>query len=94
MGSKINVLTLATKNLNKAENDIKVFPNPTQKFLTVSLAGESSVGKITILDLTGNVMIEDNLNNKQIDISNLVSGLYIVNIKTDKGVYRKKILKN
>jgi hypothetical protein len=62
--------------------------------LTVSLAGESSVGKITILDLTGNVMIEDNLNNKQIDISNLVSGLYIVNIKTDKGVYRKKILKN
>ncbi|MBK8145272.1 MAG: T9SS type A sorting domain-containing protein [Bacteroidetes bacterium] len=93
-GNKINVLTLTLENVKKANDSFTIFPNPAEKFLNFSFASATIVENITILDLSGNVIIASNFDNRKIDVSNLASGLYIVKINTNKGVYRKKILKN
>jgi carboxyl-terminal processing protease len=79
---------------------IYIQPNPAQNELSVNAFGINSHIDITITDLTGKIItqkgVQPNGSNSvtSFDISNLASGMYLVNVKTDVKQFVFKLIKN
>ncbi|MCR6642425.1 MAG: T9SS type A sorting domain-containing protein [Sporocytophaga sp.] len=71
------------------ENKIEIYPNPTKDFINIKT--EIQVTSISIYSGDGRLIMKT-LNRKQIDVSNLKSGLYILVIQSESGVLSKKIV--
>lgn len=85
-------LISSINNGESFEENLSVYPNPFEDWLTVSLKTETSFA-IKIIDQMGAVNY-DGTNNKRIDLSSFSPGLYIVQIKTSEGKsFSEKILK-
>ncbi|WP_300486289.1 T9SS type A sorting domain-containing protein [Flavobacterium sp.] len=74
---------------------MKLFPNPVKD--VVNITTKEKVSGYTIYDLS-NTIVKTELNKKgsdlqQLDLSNLKQGLYVIEITTEKGVERHKIIK-
>jgi hypothetical protein len=67
---------------------ITTYPNPTKDFLHIELTNELS-GKIT--DLTGKTLMT--INTKDIDISSLPAGIYLLDITSEDKHHISKIVK-
>jgi len=72
--------------------DFSIYPNPTSTILNMNTKNIEII-KIEIYDVLGKKVLVTKGNTTQIDISNLDSGLYLVNIQTKQGVLVKKIVK-
>lgn len=62
-------------------NGISVSPNPASDVLNVTWSASTSVSTITVMDVTGRVVMTENVasgNSKQLNISNLSAGTYTV----------------
>lgn len=73
------------------ENSFSIFPNPTNDFVFVNNK-ESENSEISIYNSTGqklNHLVDTNW----IDLSGQPSGLYFIQMKSEKGIVTKKILK-
>jgi len=84
------------ENLNK---DLKIYPNPANKFIIIE-SKKTNCTKFEIVNLTGQVILQMNAENKnynQINISGLSQGIYILKItwneKNTEGTSLKKIIK-
>lgn len=78
-------------HLDIAENnadEISVYPNPADDI--VNVVGDSK--KIELIEINGQLM-EIEVKNKQIDISNLPSGVYLMRIESSEGIHYKKLIK-
>ena len=73
-------------------NTVNIYPVPSNHVLNVSLTNNAELNKIKIYDSSGQFIFEDN--KKRIDISNLSSGVYFMEINTNTGKVIKKIIKN
>jgi len=76
---------------------LKVYPNPTNGYLTVDLGKETSITNIYIYNFSGSLVFEKEIKNAQnqvIDIQKLNTGIYFVKIIGPEKVYSKKIIKN
>lgn len=87
-----NAATLGVKN-NESEI-FTVYPNPANDSWTVTSKGQE-IKSIEIFDLLGKKIksLQPNSTSINIDASNFISGAYIINVGTDLGVVRKKIIK-
>ena len=76
-------------------NKIAVYPNPTSNWLTIETT-DLIIENIEIFDLTGRKVLEKHqLNNRnQLNVSQLNSSLYIINIQTNKGNWNEKLMIN
>ena len=74
--SSTNIVALNTTTFNSSE--FTIAPNPTEDFITVQLESESDF-TIDIHDLVGK-KVAQYTNQKQLDVSNLDSGIYLVKI--------------
>lgn len=79
------------------QNEMTVFINKTNDYLKIDTNHEGD-GEVEIYSLTGQSVLKRTVhftkgNQSEIEISRLPKGLYIVNIKDDKGTYSKKVLK-
>ena len=70
-------------------DNVVVYPNPAYDYIIVGANNDSPVQRIDIYDVTGKIMFSSA--EKEINVSGLESGLYFVNVMTDKGVVIKKI---
>ena len=72
------------------EVTVSVYPNPTTGNLKIE-SGELEVHQISIFNIAGSNLF----NTQQIafDISYLPAGIYFVQIKTEKGIVVRKIIK-
>ena len=68
--------------------DVTVYPNPATESIVVVM-NDSSVQRIDLYDVTGKIVITST--ETEIDVSELESGIYFVNILTEKGPVTKKI---
>jgi hypothetical protein len=79
-------------------NKFSVYPNPTNSSDVVNFSGDNiDANGVTIFNLLGKKVIiasQSELANKQINISSLAKGMYLLKIKTKDGVATKKIVKN
>lgn len=71
------------------ENLVKLYPNPTSGKITIETAIE--IEKVLVLDILGNTIISTE--QKQLDLSTQKAGVYFMQVKTDKGVQIKRIIK-
>ena len=80
--------------INNSINDseISIYPNPAQNYVAVK--SSLNVEDIQIFNLTGSEVLSSNIISEKIDVSKLPQGIYIVRIKTVKGYYQQKLLKN
>ena len=90
-----NCTSLSVDEFN--ENDYKIYPNPANN--NVFIKTNKNFGEVimTLVDLNGRVVYSQkaNLTNEvQLNISNLQSGLYILNIKGEAINTNDKIIKN
>lgn len=77
-------------------NNFVVAPNPADKIVTISNINNVNISEINIVDINGRVVKNEvigNLNNIELNIADLTSGVYLMNIKTASGIISKKIVK-
>ena len=63
--------------------DIKVYPNPATDLLTISSENGSTIHNVKIYDLQGKLILNIQNDYSKIDISQIKSGLYIIQITTE-----------
>lgn len=90
---QFNYGTLSNEDFFK--NQFSIFPNPTNSILNIRLINNDlEIKNISIFDLTGKKVFTQNQFSPIIDISKLSGSLYMIEIETDKGIYKNKIVKN
>jgi len=80
--------------------DCTIFPNPANNFINIIIHNVNNKAAIQLVDLFGKVISQNeittysNYTYKQIDISNLQKGMYILKISSAKGIISKKVIIN
>jgi hypothetical protein len=77
-------------------SNFKVYPNPSSNVVNVNSAN-ALVNAVNFTDLNGRIVKSAKFNgvaDAQVNISDLASGVYMMNISSDKGTTVKKIVKN
>lgn len=97
------VRATATENLlgvndidNTLAESIKLYPNPANDVINLSVANRLNLTKLEIVDMNGRVIKSlsiGNVTKKEINISELNSGLYLINIYSTDGKVTKRIMK-
>ncbi|MFK7784076.1 MAG: T9SS type A sorting domain-containing protein [Crocinitomicaceae bacterium] len=81
---------LTANSIELPDVTASVYPNPTNDF--ISIDSDAQIDRVTVLSTDGKVMIEQKGNN--VDVSNLTSGVYLVNVMTSKGGGQTRFVKN
>jgi len=82
---------LSNKNEVFLKKNTVVSPNPTRGIVNVSVMNGLTIQVLELYSLTGKLIISQK--GKSIDIANLSSGLYFLQIKTNKGKLTSKVIK-
>lgn len=86
--------TVGLSNPKLALN-FSVFPNPTTDNLTIELEDKLMIESVELIDLMGRVALHrTNLQNNNINVADLNSGVYMLRVTTSKGTGQKKIVIN
>jgi len=81
---------VSVKELQLNGADFSVAPNPTSDMLSIS--SQQHIDWVKLIGLNGMVILETTAST--LFLSNLSSGVYIIEVKTDEGTGRKRIVKN
>jgi CubicO group peptidase (beta-lactamase class C family) len=83
--------TVSINEFNNTENDLKVYPQPASDLLNLEFSGSDAIQSYKILDLKGKVLLSGT--QTPVEIRNLPSGMYILDIQFARGSIRKSWLK-
>src|SRR5439155_17584230 len=73
------------------EQSIKVYPIPAQDHLNISVEG-LVIKNLKLFNILGQSVMElNNFSDNKLDVSSLQKGSYILNLETNKGLYKKVI---
>lgn len=90
-----NTLSMASYELDL--NNILLTPNPTTGIITLSIDNEVKLISAQLIDINGRVLKTVNLeqmqSNKDINLSQYASGIYLMRITSEKGSITKRIIK-
>jgi len=86
---------LTSSKVNERNSNFLIYPNPANTKLIVEVDKKNTEITLTICNINGQELLRQQIvNNKtQINISNLMSGIYFVKLENDKFVEVKKIIK-
>lgn len=84
--------TTTLSNEDVVFENFKMYPNPVEDVLNFSIKN-SIVEHVKLLDINGRTILETSENLSTLNVSNLPTGFYLLQIKTDKGSISKKIIK-
>jgi hypothetical protein len=73
------------------DNVFRVYPNPASDRVTLELLDDQEVTRVEIYDIQGNRTFSQNGNMKEIDVSALSTGMYILKVTTKNYIARQKI---
>lgn len=69
-------------------------PNPVQDKLLIDLKNNHLISEIEIMDLSGKAVMEvSGMSNNQLDVSNLMKGIYFIKIKASDRIYFDSFVK-
>jgi len=96
MHYKIGTPATSVNDLSNG-NSLSIFPNPAEDQITIQpISGEKSDLNITLLDVTGKTILKKQGSQASvytIDISDLVAGVYIVNVCSGQSSSNHKVIK-
>ena len=89
----IGEFALSTPELYQ-EQTWKVIPNPAQNSFIIKTENNTPKGKILVRDLTGRLLLEEQINSEQMTInsSGLPNGLYILSVMNENKVWSSKLI--
>jgi len=88
-GSVRFIRNASTASLNDLEKSIKIFPNPSSKYINVNVNSELEA---VVFDLLGKELLREKINGR-FDISSLEKGTYILNLTDGTNTSTNKIIK-
>jgi len=87
----------SNKEIGIKRETIKVYPNPIVDYLTIQSDQNLEGAVIKLIDISGKIVIvqtvQDNLQQKEIDVSTLGAGVYFVQIQKGRKTIVKKVIK-
>ena len=90
--SKNNTTVLGAISTN-LEADIKVYPNPVKDNFRIETSNGLEIIQITVFNTLGQKVFQSNSDFENISLARLNSGIYNLEIRTNKGKIDKKIIK-
>jgi hypothetical protein len=87
---------LAVNAVDSSTNNFSIAPNPANDYLTVS-SKNNGISNLEMTDVNGRIVKTvkvGNLNETNVNISDLSSGVYMMKITTENGNATRKIIKN
>lgn len=85
---------LSTKDVNDISREITLFPNPVEKRIHLKHPfGHQKDSPFSIVNLSGQTIIEGKFSDNNVDVSQLSPGMYFLQIKIDNKVGTKKFVK-
>ncbi len=104
--SCINSITLAGDGtigggtLNVANNELnsklRIYPNPNHSIFTLSYSGKEILQDLRVTDVTGKhiqtISLKDFSSTKEINLSNLSSGMYLISIQSTTSSSTKRMI--
>ncbi len=91
----MGLLTTAQLGVNTVKvSGVKIYPNPATN--SVSISYKEMINSVSIMDISGKVVFQSNVNNTNFTISslNLKQGMYLVNVATSNGNSIEKLVIN
>lgn len=89
-GTAVITLSNQVTGINKLiDNSLSIYPNPTSGLLEI--ISEFKINNVKILDFTGRVILSSNSNT--VDLTSFENGIYFVEVKSNKGLTIKKVVK-
>jgi len=86
-----NITNLSTSDVSKKEV-INIYPNPVVDKLFIN--SDKKIESVVIFDAKGSVVKkENNLNSNSVNVSDLISGAYVIKVSTGESVLTKKFIK-
>jgi hypothetical protein len=84
--------TIGINTFNPSKKSIRLYPNPTNNYLNIET---KEIGTIEIYSQLGEFVLQEKINypKTRINVSNLLSGVYIVIIKSEKNIYTSQLIK-
>ena len=79
---------------NNSVNIISLHPNPTNDIINIKNINDLEISSINIYNILGKLILNEEKQFNQLDVSDLVTGIYLIKIETNEGVISKKIIKN
>lgn len=73
-------------------SEVKLYPNPASGGLVHILTLANTGKHITVYDVFGEVVLTDKINGKTLDISRLISGVYVLQIIEGKKTMTRKLV--
>jgi endo-1,3(4)-beta-glucanase len=86
-----NCSSLSTIDINLAHK-LKLFPNPSSTKFSIYISSQIELNKVEIYSLLGKKLKKFDTNSIQYNIEDLSSGLYLVRIYSNKGIFTTKKL--
>jgi hypothetical protein len=83
---------ITSTNEVSIDNQIKLYPNPAKDQLNIEFPADIQINQIQVFNINGS-LIQQTRAVKNVDIRILTKGVYFVEKQTNKGVYRKKMIK-
>lgn len=74
-----------------------LYPNPVKNIFNIASINGVTAENVKVIDINGRIVNEMNvsgLDNIQINVANLTSGVYFVKIQSEQGIGTSKIIKN
>ena len=85
--------TPASINENFINKTVSVYPNPTTGVVSIQL-NSTEKHNLQILDMTGNIVVQQIIENGNalIDVNNLSNGIYTIKVSNSSGSITKKLV--
>ncbi len=74
-------------------DDIHIYPNPAKDILNFEMPVNTDIKNISIYDISGRLILQNDTDFKQLNISNLASGTFLLKMETSKGRVISKFIK-
>jgi len=77
---------------------LQVFPNPANTYLTVTIPAHGTAAKISLYDLQGRLVHSKNINangnmmTEDISLHSLVEGIYLLSVQAGEKIYTKRLV--
>ncbi|MEZ5197041.1 MAG: T9SS type A sorting domain-containing protein [Bacteroidales bacterium] len=73
-------------------NSITIHPNPADEVIRVSHSPKITINELDIYNLSGQLVLHENLVNNLLDITSLKPGMYIIELKFKYQIVRRKLI--
>lgn len=85
------IVTSADNSIHNLEYLIRIYPNPTSTELNIDT--ELEISEITIIDITGKIILTAKQNTKVVNVADLSNGIYFIKLFTGEKIITRKFVK-